>query len=108
MRLHSSLWSADDWATRGGLVKTDWTKAPFIASYRNFNANACIWSSGTSSCTSPSTKGEWLSQEMDLASKQKLKMVQEKFMIYNYCTDTKRFPQGFPKECSRVSEEIRK
>ncbi|KAK4834916.1 hypothetical protein QYF36_002461 [Acer negundo] len=23
MRIHSSLWNADDWATRGGLVKTD-------------------------------------------------------------------------------------
>ncbi|XP_061991824.1 probable xyloglucan endotransglucosylase/hydrolase protein 25 [Rosa rugosa] len=103
MRLHSSLWSADDWATRGGLVKTDWTKAPFVASYRNFNANACIWSSGTSSCTSKSpSSGGWLSQELDLASKQKLKRVQEKFMIYNYCRDTKRFPQGFPQEC-RVS-----
>ncbi|PRQ37468.1 putative xyloglucan:xyloglucosyl transferase, Xyloglucan-specific endo-beta-1,4-glucanase [Rosa chinensis] len=71
MRLHSSLWSADDWATRGGLVKTDWTKAPFIASYMNFNANACIWSSGTSSCTSKSpSSGGWLSQELGLASKQ--------------------------------------
>ncbi|KAL6328952.1 hypothetical protein AAG906_007242 [Vitis piasezkii] len=28
MRIYSSLWSADDRATRG-LVKTDWTKAPF-------------------------------------------------------------------------------
>ncbi|KAK6151469.1 hypothetical protein DH2020_014104 [Rehmannia glutinosa] len=24
MRINSSLWNADDWATRGGLVKTDW------------------------------------------------------------------------------------
>lgn len=108
MRIFSSIWNADDWATRGGLVKTDWTKAPFIASYRNFIANACVWSSGTSSCSSKSpssissTSGSWLSKELDLASKQKLKWVQEKFMIYNYCTDTKRFPQGFPQEC-RVS-----
>ncbi|WJZ98931.1 hypothetical protein VitviT2T_017420 [Vitis vinifera] len=29
IRIYSSLWSADDRATRGGLVKTDWTKAPF-------------------------------------------------------------------------------
>lgn len=109
MRIFSSIWNADDWATRGGLVKTDWTKAPFIASYRNFIANACVWSSGTSSCSSKSpssissTSGSWLSKELDLASKQKLKWVQEKFMIYNYCTDTKRFPQGFPQEC-RVSQ----
>ncbi|CAL5404271.1 unnamed protein product [Camellia sinensis] len=55
MRIYSSLWNADDWATRGELVKTDWTKAPFTASFRNFNANACIWSSGSSSCSSSSS-----------------------------------------------------
>jgi hypothetical protein len=31
MKLYSSLWNADDWATRGGFVKTDWTQAPFTA-----------------------------------------------------------------------------
>ncbi|KAJ6408031.1 hypothetical protein OIU84_011357 [Salix udensis] len=36
MWIYSSLWNADDWATRGGLVKADWSQAPFTASYRNF------------------------------------------------------------------------
>jgi hypothetical protein len=26
--------------------------------------------------------------------------VQKNYMIYNYCTDAKRFPQGLPPECS--------
>ncbi|XP_019463487.1 PREDICTED: probable xyloglucan endotransglucosylase/hydrolase protein 23 isoform X2 [Lupinus angustifolius] len=63
MRIYSSLWNADDWATRGGLVKTDWTQAPFTASYRNFNAEACIWYSGASSCASSSASSassSWL------------------------------------------------
>ncbi|RVW79694.1 putative xyloglucan endotransglucosylase/hydrolase protein 23 [Vitis vinifera] len=30
MRIYSSLWNADDWATRGGLVKTDWTQPPSL------------------------------------------------------------------------------
>ncbi|KAK3027480.1 hypothetical protein RJ639_041086 [Escallonia herrerae] len=38
MRVYSSLWSADDWATQGWQVKTDWTKAPFTTFYRNYNA----------------------------------------------------------------------
>ncbi|XP_059630346.1 xyloglucan endotransglucosylase protein 1-like [Cornus florida] len=44
MRIYSSLWNADDWATSGGLVKTDWSKAPFTAYYRNFNAQTCAGS----------------------------------------------------------------
>eukprot|EP00262_Sarcandra_glabra_P010608 TRINITY_DN2590_c0_g1_i1.p1 TRINITY_DN2590_c0_g1~~TRINITY_DN2590_c0_g1_i1.p1 ORF type:complete len:317 (-),score=33.69 TRINITY_DN2590_c0_g1_i1:91-960(-) len=102
MRIYSSLWNADDWATRGGLVKTDWTQAPFTASYRNFNAdNACVWSSGASSCNSnpPSSKNTWLTQELDSTGQQKMKWVQQNYMIYNYCTDFKRFSQGLPPEC---------
>lgn len=83
MWLYSTLWDAEDWATRGGLVKTDWSRAPFTAAYRNFAS------------AGPST-----SQSLDAAAQARLKWVQQNFMIYNYCTDTKRFPQGFPKECS--------
>ena len=106
MRIYSSLWNADDWATRGGLVKTDWTQTPFTASYRNFNANACVWTSGASSCgsnspSSTSSNNAWLSQELDSASQQRLQWAQKNYMIYNYCTDTKRFPQGLPTECTK-------
>ncbi|XP_057950342.1 probable xyloglucan endotransglucosylase/hydrolase protein 23 [Malania oleifera] len=106
MRIYSSLWNADDWATRGGLVKADWTQAPFTASYKNYIADACVWSSGASSCSSPpssSTSGtanSWLTQELDSTSQERLKWVQQNYMIYNYCTDTKRFPQGLPPECT--------
>ncbi|XP_068345542.1 xyloglucan endotransglucosylase protein 1-like isoform X2 [Pyrus communis] len=88
MRIYSSLWNADDWATRGGLVKTDWTKAPFTASYRNFKANAL----GDSA---------WQTQGLDAAGRNRLRWVQQKFMVYNYCNDLKRFPQGLPAECRR-------
>ncbi|KAG7023396.1 Xyloglucan endotransglucosylase/hydrolase protein 22, partial [Cucurbita argyrosperma subsp. argyrosperma] len=107
MRLQSSLWNADDWATRGGLVKTDWTQSPFTASYRNFNENACIWSSGQSSCgsnSSPTSDDKsWFSQELDSDSQGKMNWVQKNYMIYNYCTDVKRFPQGLPPECNATA-----
>ncbi|OIV99805.1 hypothetical protein TanjilG_26143 [Lupinus angustifolius] len=103
MRIYSSLWNADNWATRGGLIKTDWSKAPFTASYRNFNANACVWSGGKSSCksNSGSSSSAWLRQELDISGQQRLRWVQKNYMIYNYCVDKKRFPQGLPLECTR-------
>lgn len=104
MRIYSSLWNADDWATRGGLVKTDWSQAPFTASYKNFNAEACVWTSGASSCSSATSSNAnnraWLSQDLDSTSQDRLKWVQTNYMIYNYCADTKRFPQGLPVECT--------
>ncbi|XP_028773680.1 xyloglucan endotransglucosylase/hydrolase protein 24-like [Neltuma alba] len=100
MRLYSSLWNADDWATRGGLVKTDWSKAPFTASYRNFKADACVWSNGVSSCSSNSSGNAWLTQQLDANDQRRLRWAKKKLMIYNYCTDTKRFPQGLPLECT--------
>ncbi|XP_021743523.1 probable xyloglucan endotransglucosylase/hydrolase protein 23 [Chenopodium quinoa] len=101
MRVYSSLWDAEDWATQGGRVKTDWSKAPFTASYRNFNANACVMSNGKSSC-SGSNRGSssWMNQQLDSSSQQRLRWVQKNYMIYNYCTDIQRFPQGLPKECT--------
>ncbi|GMH14302.1 hypothetical protein Nepgr_016143 [Nepenthes gracilis] len=112
MRIYSSLWNADDWATQGGRVKTDWAGAPFTASYRNFNANACIWSPGKSSCSSlsPSSSSSssspssaWLMETLDASSQRKLRWVQKNYMIYNYCTDRKRFPQGLPLECTATA-----
>ncbi|KAM3748528.1 hypothetical protein ACB098_05G116200 [Castanea mollissima] len=104
MKLYSSLWNADQWATRGGLMKTDWSKAPFTAYYRNFNANACVWSRDSSSCSLLSTntmtnRANWQTLGLDANGRRRLRWVQKYYMIYNYCTDFKRFPEGRPKEC---------
>nr|AFK47685.1 unknown [Lotus japonicus] len=98
MRIFSSLWNADDWATRGGLVKTDWSQAPFTASYKSFNAQACVWTSSGSSCSS--NQDSWMKESLDSTGQARIQWVQKNYMIYNYCTDTKSFPQGFPPECS--------
>ncbi|KAJ0018186.1 hypothetical protein Pint_10106 [Pistacia integerrima] len=47
MRVYSSLWGLRPMGNRGGLVKTNWSSAPFTAYYRNFNANACVSSLGS-------------------------------------------------------------
>ncbi|KAG9456378.1 hypothetical protein H6P81_000886 [Aristolochia fimbriata] len=84
MRLYSSLWNGDAWATRGGLVKIDWSKAPFIAFYEGFAADACVWSEseGRSRGCSDYSKGEWYwTQTLDPRGARKLsKGVREIFM----------------------------
>lgn len=49
MGVYSSIWNADDWATQGGRVKTDWSHAPFFASYKGFEINACEYSASVTS-----------------------------------------------------------
>ncbi|CAH9109604.1 unnamed protein product [Cuscuta epithymum] len=105
MRVYCSLWNADDWATQGGLVKTDWAKAPFSVYYRNFRVNACSVSGGRTLCDSTAStdviNGDqaWQTQDINARERNRLRWVQSKHMIYNYCTDSKRFPSGFPAEC---------
>ncbi|XP_075477350.1 xyloglucan endotransglucosylase protein 1-like [Primulina tabacum] len=100
MKVYASLWNADDWATQGGRVKTDWSLAPFTAYYRNYNANACVVTASGNACANSTVGNQaWQTQGLDANSRNKIRWVQDKYMIYNYCTDAKRFPNGFPKEC---------
>ncbi|CAI9294435.1 unnamed protein product [Lactuca saligna] len=99
MRVYASLWNADDWATQGGRVKTDWTNAPFTASYRKFNANAKKVGPNSVSSNSINDNQSWSTQGLDAASRNRIRWVQTKHMIYNYCNDRKRFPNGISAEC---------
>ncbi|KAK4415280.1 Xyloglucan endotransglucosylase/hydrolase protein 22 [Sesamum alatum] len=102
MRIYSSLWNADDWATQGGRVKTNWTLGPFTASYRNFSVDGCIWSYRTrsSSCNSTDfSTNPMLKMELDRRSRERMKRVRREHMIYDYCKDQWRFPRGPGPEC---------
>nr|VDD40674.1 unnamed protein product [Brassica oleracea] len=100
MRMYANLWNADDWATRGGRVKTDWSGAPFTASFRNINIDGCVHTNGRSSCSTNKPSSSWYTQQMDATSQARLEWVQKNYMIYTYCTDTEKFPQGVPSECA--------
>ncbi|KAL7592078.1 hypothetical protein Lser_V15G34280 [Lactuca serriola] len=99
MRVYASLWNADDWATQGGRVKTDWTNAPFTALYRKFNANAKKVGPNSVSTSSINDDQSWSTQGLDAAGRNRIRWVQTKHMIYNYCNDRKRFPNGISAEC---------
>ena len=62
----------------------------------HLEANACVWSSG-SSCVYNSNSLQtdtWQDQALIATGRRRIRWVQKKYMNYNYCTDLKRFPQG--------------
>ncbi|KAL6659107.1 hypothetical protein ACP70R_003147 [Stipagrostis hirtigluma subsp. patula] len=94
-----TLWNADDWATQGGRVKTDWTQAPFYVYYRNFRFTPCAASPGVAWCGDEPPESTRFDRGIDEAA---LKKAREEHMLYNYCRDDKRFKEkGLPKECTR-------
>ncbi|KAE9607560.1 putative xyloglucan:xyloglucosyl transferase [Lupinus albus] len=106
MRVYSSLWNADNWATRGGVVKTDWSNAPFIARFHHLRARACKWNGSVSinQCASNVPENWWtfpIYKHLGYTQKGQLNWVRKNYMIYNYCTDTKRFNGQIPSECSK-------
>ncbi|XP_077228675.1 xyloglucan endotransglucosylase/hydrolase 26 [Tasmannia lanceolata] len=106
MRVYSSLWNADSWATRGGLVKIDWGSAPFIARLGRFRPRACKWSgpSSITQCASNSIANWWTSpiySKLSYSQMGQMKWVRDNYMIYDYCTDFKRFNWNMPPECSK-------
>nr|GLL44275.1 xyloglucan endotransglucosylase/hydrolase protein 22-like isoform X1 [Ipomoea trifida]GMD74257.1 xyloglucan endotransglucosylase/hydrolase protein 24-like [Ipomoea batatas] len=107
MRLYSSIWNADSWATQGGRVKTNWTLAPFVAAYRNFSAEGCVWSrpGRSSSCNldddaALTAENSWFNTELNRWTRARMRTIQRRHMVYNYCTDKWRFRRRGPgREC---------
>lgn len=104
MWLYSSLWNADDWATQGGRIKTDWSKAPFRANYRNFRPTACTWLGPVSinKCAARVPSNWWTSDvysRLSYHQQGRMKWVRDNYMIYDYCKDGQRFNWNMPPEC---------
>ncbi|MCD7469391.1 Xyloglucan endotransglucosylase/hydrolase protein 9 [Datura stramonium] len=108
MGVYSSIWNADDWATQGGRVKTDWSHAPFVASYRGFEISGCeclatvAATENARRCSSSGEKRYWWDEpvmsELSVHQSHQLIWVRANHMVYDYCTDTARFPVA-PVEC---------
>lgn len=108
MGVFSSIWNADDWATQGGRVKTNWTNAPFVATYTGFEIDACECpvtvadADNARRCSSGGQKRYWWDEptmaELSVHQSHQLKWVRAKHVVYDYCTDTARFPV-IPVEC---------
>ncbi|XP_077226905.1 xyloglucan endotransglucosylase protein 6-like [Tasmannia lanceolata] len=107
MGVYSSVWNADDWATQGGRVKTNWAHAPFISTYRGFDINGCecptssSLEENTKRCSSTSERYWWdqpVMTELSVHQSHQLMWVHAKQLIYDYCADSQRFPV-LPADC---------
>ncbi|XP_047062989.1 xyloglucan endotransglucosylase protein 7-like [Lolium rigidum] len=98
-RVYGSLWSAEDWATQGGRIKTDWSQSPFVSYYKNYNVTWCRPSPGVAWCgDEPADSTLFNLSQQDLID---LQWVRDNgCVIYDYCADTVRFnATTMPKEC---------
>jgi xyloglucan:xyloglucosyl transferase len=108
MYAFSSIWAAEDWATQGGRVKTDWNKAPFVAEYRDISLQVCDCAPSAGgaagcpeSCASPAN---WYAEpdlcQLSKAQLRQMRAVQLGYTIYDYCADGKRYNGTVLPECS--------
>ncbi|GAY48801.1 hypothetical protein WN944_028579 [Citrus x changshan-huyou] len=103
MSIKISLWNGDSWATRGGQDKIDWSQGPFVASFRNYKIDACVWNGNPRFCRAGSPTNWWNQKQFStLTSIQRrlFKWVRNYHVIYDYCQDNQRFQNNLPKECS--------
>ncbi|WKA09100.1 hypothetical protein VitviT2T_026778 [Vitis vinifera] len=105
MGVQGSVWNADDWATQGGRVKTNWSHAPFVSTFRGFEIDACELSPETDDIASSKCGrvGEfwWDKPRMSGLNRHKshqLKWVRRRHLVYDYCMDSGRFYE-MPREC---------
>ncbi|MQK22170.1 hypothetical protein EI013_27780 [Escherichia coli] len=90
-------------------MQTDWSHAPFIATFKDFEINACecpvpvaTTVDNAKRCSSSEDKKYWWDEptlsELSLHQTHQLMWVRAKHMVYDYCTDAARFPVT-PAEC---------
>lgn len=94
MGLYGSVWNADDWATQGGRVKTDWSHAPFACEY-------LAESDGTVGKCREGGLYWWdkpALNSLSMHQSHQLKWVNRRHLVYDYCKDTGRFSE-LPREC---------
>jgi xyloglucan:xyloglucosyl transferase len=104
MTVYSSIWNADDWACQGGRIKTNWTYQPFTARYLNYEDSVCVWtgSNNIQDCSAETAENWYTAPEFRQPTQSQIDSmndIRSNYMIYNYCTDTKRFNGAMPQEC---------
>ncbi|GMY38813.1 probable xyloglucan endotransglucosylase/hydrolase protein 10 [Fagus crenata] len=103
MTIQITLWNGESWAIGGGRKKIDWSKAPFIASFRDYKIDAGVWTGNLGSCRATNNSNWWNNKwfsRLTPMHRRLLNWVRKEHMYYDYCQDKRRFGNKLPKECS--------
>ncbi|EYU32957.1 hypothetical protein MIMGU_mgv1a020536mg [Erythranthe guttata] len=93
MRVYSSLWNVDSWATRGGLDKIDWTQSPLTGP------------ADTAQCGAPKPENWWSSavhSYLNADQRRQMNWARSNYLMYDYCKNIKQFNGFLPGECLKV------
>ncbi|VFQ63944.1 unnamed protein product [Cuscuta campestris] len=101
MHAYSSIWNAEDWATRAGLDKIEWSNAPFVAKLRNFRSSGCPLKAPENirQCVTPLETNTGAFSRLSDAKAGQMDWVRRNYIVYDYCKDVKKFKRGLPGEC---------
>jgi len=103
MKVSSSIWNADNWATQGGRLKINWSHSPFISTYKNFDIDANESGVNAESGGVNENGSKWWDMpsysKLTPLQRRMLRWVHRNYIIYDYCNDSTRFPTS-PPECA--------
>ncbi|RAL39626.1 hypothetical protein DM860_003159 [Cuscuta australis] len=104
MWLTASIWDGSSWATDGGRAKVDWSKAPYVASFRDYKMDACPWNGTNEKDCRAITPSQWwnngTANTLTWYQRRLYRWVKKTQITYDYCMDAKRFNNSLPPECS--------
>lgn len=104
MSIYATLWDGSDWATDGGKYRANYNYGPFLSSYSDFIISGCT--AEQLNCR-PRYLNHLIPPTLSKAQKQAIHFVRNNYMIYDYCHDVYRYPNGLPAECARSSSPRR-
>ena len=101
MKIITSLWNGEDWATNGGKDKIKWTQSSFVAQFQGFSVDGCpSHGSDNHACASSNLWWNgWAYKELTPAQQSAYQNVHKR-ITYDYCSDKRRF-SVMPPECHR-------
>ncbi|KAH9329121.1 hypothetical protein KI387_001229 [Taxus chinensis] len=97
MSVYATLWDASSWATDGGKYKANYTYAPFLSTYTNFQTIGC--NDKDDDCSKVLLDQCLVSPNLTKQQILALQYVRKNYMTYDYCQDLQRYPKGSMPEC---------